>query len=129
MSTQQIVELIQPVLQAVVWPAAGAFLLWLYHDLKTKLPANKQAVLGQIVKDAVQMVEQTLSNFSPQDKRKAAEMAIIELAAFFGYHNLDLEAVNTILESFVWETKQAVSEPLATLDTIQTPAIVAPKPA
>jgi len=53
------------------------------------------------------MVEQKFGNMTPEEKRKEAEMAIYNLAKFFGYDNLDPTVVNTILESFVWETKQA----------------------
>lgn len=116
MNAQQI-ELIVQLFQTIVWPAIAAGLLWLYHKLKKNLPANKQTVLDGIIQDAVQMVEQTLAKASPEEKRKAAQEAIYDAAAFLGINNLDPSIVNTILESFVWETKQVKLDPVVTLDT------------
>ena len=109
MSIQQTVQVIQALVQSVLWPVLVALLPWLFLKAIKNLPIVKQILISGIVKHAVQMVAQKFGNLTPEEKRKEAELAIYSLAKFFGY-NIDPVVVNTILESIVWETKQAVGQ-------------------
>jgi hypothetical protein len=109
MTLQQAMSIIQPLVQNVLWPLIVFLLPWLFHRAISNLPIVRQILLTGIIKHAVQMVEQKFASMSPEEKRKAAEAAISTLAAFFDL-KIDPDALNVILESFVWETKQTKLE-------------------
>jgi hypothetical protein len=115
MTIQQTVQIIQALLQDVLWPVAAILVPVVWHKFKAHLPQNKQIVLDGIVRDAVQMVHQRFGNLSPEGKRKEAEDAIYASADFFEYKSLDPDVVRTILESIVWETKQTKLEGVLTV--------------
>lgn len=118
MSIQQIVQIVQALVQNVLWPLALFLLPWLFGKVLSRLPLVKQIIITSVVKHGVQMVMQKFGSLSPEEKRQKAEDAIYTLASFFGYSDLDPTVVNTILESIVWETKQTSLQPLtAILDT------------
>jgi hypothetical protein len=125
MTTQQIVQIIQALIQNVIWPLALFLLPWLFGKVISHLPIVRQIIITGIVKHGVQMVMQKFGNLTPEEKKKKAEDAIYTLASFFGI-TLDPAVVNTILESIVWETKQSqVVE--TTLTTSPLPAVEKPK--
>lgn len=105
MSIQQTVQVIQALVQSVLWPVLVALLPWLFFKAIKSLPLVKQILISGIVRHAVQMVAQKFGHLSAEEKRQEAEQAIYALASFFGY-TLDPAIVDIILHSIVWETKQ-----------------------
>lgn len=122
MLTQQTTELILGVIAIVfpvVWHWAGAQSKKAVQRFEQKLPEKQRAILENIVRHGVQMVEQRYADYSPEAKRKEAEQAIYAITDFFDYKP-DPTVVRTLLESTVFSMKNALP-PAQTVDASDSP--------
>lgn len=108
-------------LAAYIAPFVIALAGWLYRLAVSKLPKEQQIVLEKqgafiesLAKHGVQFAQQISKHnqMSQEEKRKAAEQAIYDLAGQFKRPDLAPVAVRVLTESKVWEMNNSPQAPI-----------------